>query len=1073
MRCVGRLCRWGVSDAQVRTLLRLGAFPEVGEGSAAWLGAASGCRAAAYAELMQQVAMGATDRVESLMKLVGAEPRVTDLASFGGETPLHWAASFGRLDTARALIGLGAEVDAANDDGVRPLHEAAKGAKTALVTLLLEHGADADAVVADGPDAGKTALDLAKDDGARSALAAKTRRAAAAPAAAVSAESRRGPERTVPPPKPTACRAPLVWPPPRRCRLLAGVRGDLEVSSERGELEVGVESANPVFAEAVGYLSQLLAVRLEPVAPGDDRYEATKIRLALCDATTAGAEAYRIAVTPQCARLVAADSSGLRYGVATLAQLLRFYATADGLALRLPAVAVDDGPDARVRASTADLRSISGPSLPRLLDDLYRLAHWRVNTLFVLVDDSVDEAFLEAVSARCVLLGTIALVPTWLVDPKDLPKRVDRVIATLSPEAGRRACRGAALKLPTQWLDSTEEVVVGKFSRFARHLEANWTEAMGRGTLWLWGASDHAFAACEAALDEAARALGRGARLSIACVADASLSSRERRSSLAEAARIANARPFSADCVIVGGADARRPTALRQAPLLASLVVAARSCRAERAAGVVVRPAPAEPELAAYAKPFADATAIVGAGLAWRADAGRDLSQAELEALVAAHLWRYDPPVAGASADEAAAEVRDKHLAAFLLGDEHGELPPTGPSPTDRRAAAAAALVCGRDERVRATGDGRGRSLLAECQRGDHIESEEGRTVDAARDEVEDDEADLWPPAYSTRALAVGRARDDDDDDDDLVLSDEALRARAAAAAVAKRFVFRLARATIDVASNPARSLALRGHLKRLSLVVKTAPDDRREDLWKWRHNELGYFFDSRSAAPDDQDEEEEEEELILDEDDDDDADIDDDEPVFFFDRGADPAVLDHRLRRVVDELRVLADLLRWMARLRTLLLSRARDAAPADAFGDRDVRFFPPEPPARPSTPQVRALLGAIPSGTRSDVANRLLELLQRAAAVWVRPTPPLPVCPFVRASREPPQARRHKPKSAVSPPSVLDLRPPYSLRPPLVPTQVRSAFRAAPLFIAEITFDLPNFKSAELERLILASVA
>lgn len=30
--------------------------------------------------------------------------------------------------------------------------------------------------------------------------------------------------------------------------------------------------------------------------------------------------------------------------------------------------------------------------------------------------------------------------------------------------------------------------------------------------------------------------------------------------------------------------------------------------------------------------------------------------------------------------------------------------------------------------------------------------------------------------------------------------------------------------------------------------------------------------------------------------------------------------------------------------------------------------------------------MLGAIPSGTRSDIANRLLELLQRAAAIWVR---------------------------------------------------------------------------------------
>ena len=65
--------------------------------------------------------------------------------------------------------------------------------------------------------------------------------------------------------------------------------------------------------------------------------------------------------------------------------------------------------------------------------------------------------------------------------------------------------------------------------------------------------------------------------------------------------------------------------------------------------------------------------------------------------------------------------------------------------------------------------------------------------------------------------------------------------------------------------------------------------------------------------------------------------------------------------------------------------------------------------------------------SGTRSDVANRLLELLQRGAAIW---------------------ARRHAPHDAA-----------------------KHNFAVAPAFLAEITFDLPNFQYDEIERLILAT--
>ena len=99
----------------------------------------------------------------------------------------------------------------------------------------------------------------------------------------------------------------------------------------------------------------------------------------------------------------------------------------------------------------------------------------------------------------------------------------------------------------------------------------------------------------------------------------------------------------------------------------------------------------------------------------------------------------------------------------------------------------------------------------------------------------------------------------------------------------------------------------------------------------------------------------------------------------------------------MLDELHVAVDLLRWMARLLQILVARARTDMPGSA----------------------EQLVASVPSGTRSDVANRLLELLQRGAAVW---------------------ARRHAAQRA------------------------RDAFKASPPFLAQLTFDLANFKPVSI---------
>ena len=145
----------------VRALLRVGAMPKAAE-PVAWLEEGSACRAAAHAELMQQVALGDAGRVTKLLALLGPVPRLSDAATFGGDSPLHWAASFGQEGPLAALLAAGCDVNAVNDDGVTPLHEAARAGHAPCVALLLGGGADAALRISDGPDAGKAPADLAK-----------------------------------------------------------------------------------------------------------------------------------------------------------------------------------------------------------------------------------------------------------------------------------------------------------------------------------------------------------------------------------------------------------------------------------------------------------------------------------------------------------------------------------------------------------------------------------------------------------------------------------------------------------------------------------------------------------------------------------------------------------------------------------------------------------------------------------------------------------------------------------------------------------------------------------------------
>lgn len=106
-----------------------------------------------------------SNRWRTLKWLISRAPELVHAAGRYGETPLHAAASYGRLKCALELLSAGADVHARDKGGRTPLHEAApyydrerddeyeftwtKG-KTDMCRLLMAAGADPHALNEDG-----------------------------------------------------------------------------------------------------------------------------------------------------------------------------------------------------------------------------------------------------------------------------------------------------------------------------------------------------------------------------------------------------------------------------------------------------------------------------------------------------------------------------------------------------------------------------------------------------------------------------------------------------------------------------------------------------------------------------------------------------------------------------------------------------------------------------------------------------------------------------------------------------------------------------------------------------------
>lgn len=100
-------------------------------------------------DVFEAAALGYADRLTEHLEVdLGAAQAL----SADGFTALHLAAFFGKAETARRLLDVGADVDAVSQNAMRvhPLHSAAAGRHHEVCRVLLTAGADVNAVQRDG-----------------------------------------------------------------------------------------------------------------------------------------------------------------------------------------------------------------------------------------------------------------------------------------------------------------------------------------------------------------------------------------------------------------------------------------------------------------------------------------------------------------------------------------------------------------------------------------------------------------------------------------------------------------------------------------------------------------------------------------------------------------------------------------------------------------------------------------------------------------------------------------------------------------------------------------------------------
>lgn len=423
----GTLLHYAVAEGSVdsvRTLLSSGVNPCVQNDlnqTAYQTATSEDIRAAFVQELLQATAHSNLGRVCQMLSS-GVHVDSVD-GPKTGNTALHWAATFGNEDIVRILCESGATVNVANAKGETPLHDAVKRGDNEIVRRLLLHGADASRKDRNGVDCYELA---AKAGGAvLQTLSMNTVTRAVRRSASLDSEVDRSSiissETTTLFVDKTSSYSSgrieswtdLLWPQPKYVNIDSRNRTTQFPKDDRLKIYFdGASHGEPRRLMQVIQISAplLSSINLELEYRGHKLTEHSgldgKVTCGLFN-VGGGSGAYTLSIADNGIELFANDYSGIRYGFATLVQILRIHrngVTALNNNLTngtlqsqspsvsttdvpqnefIPCLTIRDSPDMTVRAVFQDFSGCKILNTETLLQLATRIGYCKASHLFV------------------------------------------------------------------------------------------------------------------------------------------------------------------------------------------------------------------------------------------------------------------------------------------------------------------------------------------------------------------------------------------------------------------------------------------------------------------------------------------------------------------------------------------------------------------------------------------------------------------------------------------------------------------------------------------------------------------
>ena len=123
-----------------------------------------------YEELCHR---GGRGDIKGLERMIEQGVDIDGCEKVGGNSVLHFASSFGRVDIVKGLIFRDVRLDRRNKLGMTALMDAVKSGEKQVVGVLVDGGADTEVAVLEGRDRGKRAVDFTEDEELKRVLVRK------------------------------------------------------------------------------------------------------------------------------------------------------------------------------------------------------------------------------------------------------------------------------------------------------------------------------------------------------------------------------------------------------------------------------------------------------------------------------------------------------------------------------------------------------------------------------------------------------------------------------------------------------------------------------------------------------------------------------------------------------------------------------------------------------------------------------------------------------------------------------------------------------------------------------------